>query len=177
MTRFPTLRSGVPRPRLGRARSVNRPMFAAVGVMAALGAAACGSSATATPSTSRSTTTTSIPPAALKGPTVTIDGKAYPVPTEFGTTPIDPTSDTGQQIIITSKGFLPYHLFADLNTPIVWTNLSSKPVRISFEYSAVRSPEIPPGGTFTYSSKDVYSFVYRSSTGYRGSVDIGAFQS
>ena len=106
----------------------------------------------------------------LAGPTVTISGHSYPVPTESGTTPIDPATASGQQIILTPKGFLPYMLFASLNEPITWTNLTPHPVRIRFEYSSVSSHLIPPGGTFTYFSRTIYTFVYRSSTGYHGTV-------
>lgn len=143
-----------------------------------LGLTACGGSSTATPPTSKapSTTSTSIPPPAVTTPTVTLNGHGYLVPTDDGH-PIAPLGGEGTQIILTNKGFLPYHLFADLNTPVVWTNLTAKPVRIWFEYSAVTSKLIPPGGTFTYTSKGEASFVYRSSTGYHGQIDFGAFTS
>jgi hypothetical protein len=142
-------------------------------------AAACSSAPTASPPTSTAIaggpTTTSTPPPPLRGPTVTIGGEQFPVPTENGI-PISALVGSGDQIVLTAKGFLPYQLFADLNAKIVWTNLTPKTVRITFEHSSVRSPWLKPGQTFSYSSSTLYSFVYRSTTGYHGTVAIGAFQ-
>ena len=40
-----------------------------------------------------------------------VNGKSVNVPTEDGTKPIFSRIDTGQQVIYTSKGFLPPYLF------------------------------------------------------------------
>jgi hypothetical protein len=147
--------------------------------LAGLLAAACSSAPAADPTTtgpiSGGPTTTSIPPPALKGPTVNVNGKVIPVPTENGI-PISPLVGTGDQIVLTTKGFLPYQLFADLNATIVFTNLTPKTVRITFEHSTVASPPLKPGETFNYSQSTSYSYVYRSSTGFHGTLAIGAFQ-
>lgn len=160
------------RPRLRRPQRLALLVAsAAIGIVLS----GCGGASTATPPSHQPTTTTSsVPATPLPGPTVDIHGHTYPVPTENGHE-IGPSGAAGTQIILTSKGFLPFHLFAGLNTTIVWTNLTSKPVRIWFEYSAIHSGSIPPGGHWTYSSKTLQSFVFRSSTGYHGQLDIGAF--
>ncbi len=153
------------------------------GVLLAVGgllAAACSTSPSAAPPTTAGTvsggsTTTSVPPPPLQSTTVTVGGRQLAVPTENGA-PISPLVGTGDQIVLTAKGFMPYQLFADLNAKIVFTNLTSQTVRITFEHSTVTSPLLKPGDTFSYSSSTLYSFVYRSSTGFHGTVAIGAFQ-
>jgi hypothetical protein len=141
---------------------------------------ACGSSGpTSSPTTKPDSTTTSIPTPQITTPTTTIDGHTYPVPTEPSAPgkPIDTYVATGDQVILTSKGFVPYRLFADLNTTITWTNLTGHTVTIRFlREGGARSGPIPPGGTFTYSSKTLDNFEYQSSTGFHGIVNIGAFQ-
>jgi hypothetical protein len=144
--------------------------FALVG----LGFAGCSSSAT--PHAAPTTTTSSVLTPAITTPTVTIDGHTYQVPTESGTNSIDPSVATGGQIVLTDKGFLPYHLFADINQPITWTNLSSHPVRITFLHMPGKSWRLPVGGSFTYSSPSLIGFEYLSSSGYHGIVSIGVFQ-
>ena len=97
------------------------------------------------------------------------------MPTEEGTHAIAPSLASGGQIVLTDKGFLPYHLFASLNQTITWTNLSSHPVRITFLHLPTKSGLIPVGGTFTYSSPTLVNFQYVSSSGYHGVVGIGDF--
>ena len=106
---------------------------------------------------------------------MTINGHTYPVPTEDGVHAIDPSLASGGEIVLTDKGFLPYHLLANLNEKITWTNLSSHPVRITLLHLPVKSGLIPVGGTFTYSSPTLVSFIYVSSSGYHGVVGIGLF--
>jgi hypothetical protein len=164
-------------------KTTSPPRAWLAGVLLVLGglvAAACSSAPGAAPPTtagadSGPATTTSVPPPPLRSTTVTVGGREIAVPTENGA-PISPLVGTGDQIVLTAKGFMPYQLFADLNAKIVFTNLTSKPVRITFEHSTVKSPLLEPGDTFSYSSSTLYSFVYRSSTGFHGTVAIGAFQ-
>ncbi len=71
----------------------------------------------------------------------------------------------GQQIIITVGGFLPKRLYATPSVLVVWTNLTDQPQQVVFDHFAVSSPEIPPGGTFTWSSQDSESISYHSVSG------------
>ena len=87
-------------------------------------AAACSSSPSTPSSGVSQSTTTSTTAQVIASSTITIGGKVYDVPSEGGGIPIKPYSDTGQQIIYTSSGFLPRTLYASLHTPVVWTNLS-----------------------------------------------------
>ena len=150
----------------------------AVGLVLGAGAlAGCSASpsSTADPPTTFSVTAPSVPTPAITTPTVTIDGRTYPTPTEVAGRAIDPLVATGDQIVLTNKGFVPYRLFAQLDQTITWTNLSSHPVRVTFLHLPVRSGVIPVGGTFTYSSKTLINFIYVSSSGYHGVVAVGAF--
>ena len=75
------------------------------------------------------------------------------VPTERGSRPISPSNDAGQQVIIAKQGYvLPVWLVAQVTLPIVWTNLSGSPQQVVFDTAPVRSPVIPPGGTFIWTS-------------------------
>jgi hypothetical protein len=121
------------------------------------------------------TTTTTAPTPELTTPTVTIDGHTYPVPTSNGRA-IDSEVDSSGQIILTDQGFLPYKELVNLNQPITWSNLSSRPVTISFLHMpGLTSHELPVGGTFTYTSPTLQNFEYVSSSGHHGIVSIGAF--
>lgn len=167
-----------PSPRRGRLRRAG--LLTLVLLSLALGLAACGGSSSSGPTTSTSTTI-KLPPVKvapeITTPTTTISGKSYTVPTEQPNEAVDPGTATGGQIIVTSKGVLPQHLFANLNQVITWTNLTSKPITVKFLYSvpAIRSGEIPTGGTWTYSSKTLYNFVFVTSNDLRGEVSIGEF--
>jgi hypothetical protein len=108
--------------------------------------------------------------------TVTIDGHSFRVPNGGGGRPIDAAVDTSGQIVLTDTGFLPQREIADLKQTITWTNLSSHPVTISFLNMPGTTPhQLPVGGTFTYSSATLINFEYVSSSGFHGTVSIGAF--
>jgi hypothetical protein len=137
-------------------------------------ASACSNSPT--PAAAPTTTTTSRPTPEITTPTVTIDGHAFPVPNDGGAKPINSAVDTSGQIVLTDKGFLPQQELADLNQTITWTNLSSHPVTISFSHMPGTTPhQLPVGGTFTYSSPTLINFEYVSTSGFHGTVSIGAF--
>lgn len=141
------------------------------------GGNAASSSTTATPTTSASTTSTgassttsSIP---VTGPslatiarssTVTVEGKKVAVPTDSGK-PISPNIDDGQQIIITVGGFLPKRLYATPSDLVVWTNLTNQPQQVVFDHFSVRSPMIPPGGKYSWTSPASESISYHSVSG------------
>ncbi len=154
------------------------------GVIVAVGVllAACGGGSSATSSTTSSspnssTTTPSLAPE-ITSSTVVLNGQSVKVPTEAGTTPIPNTNGQGQQIILSPHGFLPSSLIASLKESVTWTNLTSKPVTISFHYHGTPvSYTLAPGGAFSYYFPTLDNFVYSSSTGYHGSVSVGAFQS
>jgi hypothetical protein len=106
---------------------------------------------------------------------VTIGGHTYQVPMSDGHA-IDSAVDNSGQIILTDQGFIPYREIVNLNQPITWTNLSSRPVTISFQHvPGSTSHVLPVGGTFTYSSPTLQNFEYVSSSGHHGIVSIGAF--
>jgi ABC-type glycerol-3-phosphate transport system substrate-binding protein len=136
-------------------------------------ASACSNSPS--PAAAPTTTTSSRPTPEITTPTVTIDGHTYQVPNNGGH-PIDSAVDTSGEIVLTDKGFLPQREIVDLKQPITWTNLSSHPVTISFSHMPGTTPHhLPVGGTFTYSSPTLINFEYISSSGFHGTVSIGAF--
>ena len=162
---------------MGRQAALIRSRALALGavVTVALLLSSCASGSPPAASAAKSTTTTSVLTPAVISRTIVIHGHSYPVPSEDGVHAIDPSTDTGGQIILTNKGFLPYRLFADLKQKVTWTNLSSHPVRITFLHQPVKSKLIPVGGTFSYSSPTLINFEYVSSSGFHGIVSIGSF--
>jgi hypothetical protein len=56
---------------------------------------------------------------------------------------------------------MPQTLEANVTSPVVWTNLSGKPQRLIFLTIPVDSGTIPPGGTFTWSTKDAVVASYK----------------
>jgi len=137
--------------------------------------AACGSSPKTPPPRAVPTTTSTTAPV-ITSPNVTIGGKTYSVPSEGGGIPIKSLADTGQQVVYTSSGFLPRTLYSSLQTPVVWTNLSAKPLRLSLEHVGLAPVTIPVGGTYSW-TPNVLDFAYESSTGDGGIVNVGAFGS
>jgi hypothetical protein len=123
----------------------------------------------ATVRTNPTTTTAQV----IQAPTVTINGKTYDVPTDQGN-PITPLNDTGQQIVYTSTGFLPYTLYSSLQTPVVWTNLSPKPLVLTLLHTGVAPVTIPVGGTYSW-TPNVLDFGYAAQNGDAGIVNVGAF--
>jgi len=75
---------------------------------------------------------------------------------------LDPYFDSGQKIEITDDAFVPAQLIAVVDQPVVWTNTSSRPVAVVFDSEAVHSKEIPPGGTFSYTSDAAVSVTYHA---------------
>ncbi len=160
-----------PRRFTSRLRSGAAILFALGGVC--LVASACSNSPS--PAAAPTTTTSSLPTPEITTPTVTIDGHTYGVPNDGGR-PIDSAVDTSGEIVLTDKGFLPQREIVDLNQPITWTNLSSHSVTISFSHMPGTTPHtLGVGGTFTYSSPTLQNFEYLSSSGFHGTVSIGAF--
>lgn len=145
--------------------------------------AGCGSSPGH--SSNAATTSTTTPKATTTKPTTDLPtnigygtgsvGPADPsttVPSEDGRA-IAPDFGAGQDIIITSKGFEPETLEANVSAPVVWTNLSGLPQRIIFVDFSVDSGTIPPGGTFTWSTKYAVTSGYVSgTTGWHGTLEM-----
>ncbi len=90
------------------------------------------------------------------------------VPVEINGSPVAPGLDAGQNVIITPKGFAPEALEANVDFPVVFTNLSGKKQRVIFEHEPVDSGTIPPGGTFTWTDKFAIALAYDNTTGWRG---------
>jgi hypothetical protein len=140
----------------------------ALGVLSvALALAGCSTttaaSTTTTPSTVEITTTTvhSVPQY------VTVGGHKVLVPTENHHEPINSYSSFGQNVIITSKGFEPYKLYAASSTPIVFTNLTSKVQDVHFYHfpNLANSGPIPSGGSFSMKYDAAIDIVYGNRTG------------
>ena len=141
-------------------------------------AAACSSSPSSPSSgaapAARSTTSTTAQ--VIGSSTMTIGGKAYDVPSEGGGIPIKPYSDTGQQIIYTSSGFLPRTLYASLHTPVVWTNLSPKPLVLTLEHVGVCSGDHCDGRDLLVDAERA-RLRLQVVDGDAGVVNVGAFGS
>jgi len=137
-------------------------------------AAACSASPSSPSSSPTVRSTTSTTAQVIGSSTISIGGKTYDVPSESGGIPIKPYSDSGQQIIYTSSGFLPRTLYASLHTPIVWTNLSPKPLVLTLLNVGVAPVTIATGATYSW-TPNVLDFGYKSSTGDAGVVNVGAF--
>ena len=90
------------------------------------------------------------------------------VPTERASHPISSTIDDGQQIIISATGFLPPRLFSKPGIAVTWTNLTDEPQQVIFDYLPVKSPLIPPGGTFSWTSASSQSVAYKTGSGLHG---------
>jgi predicted outer membrane repeat protein len=150
--------------------------IAALLFVCALAAAGCGSAhGTGSPTTVKKSATTSTTAPEVTTPTITLDGKQFPVPTEGGTHPISSYRDTGQQVILTTKGFLPAMLFAVKEQPVVFTNLTPHTVKITFEVTAGEPPAtLAPGQSMSFLPKAL-QFRYSSSTHDGGAVFVGAF--
>jgi hypothetical protein len=76
----------------------------------------------------------------------------------------DPNFDFGYTVHITSKGFLPHWLVATCCQSITWQNLSGVTTSVVFDHLGVVSGPIPPGGTFSFTPKNVESIAYHSGT-------------
>jgi hypothetical protein len=96
------------------------------------------------------------------------------VPTERGSRPIDPSNDAGQEVVIAKGGYLlPEWLVADVGLPITWTNLSGTPQQVVFDDAPMRSPVIPPGGTFSWTSPGfAISLTYHTVAGHAGKLTL-----
>jgi hypothetical protein len=162
--------------RLGRITRGRRPALVAVAALAGVSLlAACGSTPphkAATPPTVA--TTSSVP--AITTPTVILNGKSVTVPTENPGVPITPGVATGQEVVFTDKGFLPAVLYAALKTPVTFTNLSSKTVKINLVGTGYPITSLAPGASFSWTPDDL-QFEYMATGGFHGKAEVGAFQS
>jgi hypothetical protein len=91
-----------------------------------------------------------------------VTGSTADPPSPSASRAIDPNVDAGQRIEIHPGAFYPAQLIAVVNQPIVWANLTSKPVEVVFDSGTVRSGEIQPGGTFSYTSNAAVSVAYHA---------------
>lgn len=154
----------------------NRLLLVAAFAASTVTFAACSSSpsksaATATTTHDVTTTTAQV----IASATVTLNGKTYPVPVEQPGAPIKPYSDTGQQVVLTSSGFLPYQLYASPGEAVVVTNLTPKTVTINTVSTEAPPHVLAPGASFSF-KPTVLAYGYASSTGKHSVVNVGAFQ-
>jgi hypothetical protein len=105
---------------------------------------------------------------------VDVGGKRVAVPTE-GKVPIGAATGSGTQVIITPTGFEPQVLYSTQGKAITWTNLTGQVQQVNFEYSSVRSGDIAPGKTFSWTPKTLISIRYDSTKGFSGNLLIGVF--
>ena len=82
------------------------------------------------------------------------------LPTEDGR-PIQPVVSAGQNVVILKQGCFPRELQASVTAPIEWYNLSKQPLRVVFEHFSVDSGTIPAGGTFTWKPGGAVIMNYR----------------
>lgn len=183
---IPTGRTGPPISRRRRGRLV----AVVAGLMTV--AAACSAAPSSTPSASNTARTTESPPASDSaspstggavtsttldaGRVVAAPSTPTTVPHERGVRPINPTVDNGQQILITSSGFVPAQLFADVTKPVVWTNLSGTTQQVIFDVFPVHSPPIPPGAQFIWQPSTTVDIGYHSASGTKGALILQAHQ-
>lgn len=158
-------------------------VLAGGGLIAAGGvAAACGTTAHAgTPASRRhAPVSSSVPANSAVGARMHVTfgtGSVGPpdptttVPTEDGRA-IEPSFQAGQDVIITPSGFEPQDLEANVSNPVVWTNLSGRPVRIRFLGFPVDSGTIPVGGTFTWSTSSAVAVTYVATSGWIGKLEM-----
>jgi hypothetical protein len=106
---------------------------------------------------------------------VLVGGKQVILPTEINDLPVGPSISTGQQVLLTPGGPWPRTLLASSRTPIVFTNLTVTPERVTFEHDNVRSTVIAPaGGTWSWKAQGLISIVYRDSQGTTGNLTVDA---
>jgi hypothetical protein len=105
-------------------------------------------------------------------PTVTVGGRTVAVPTQAHGRPVSPVVDDGQTVLISAAGFLPHRLFSSPGVPVTWTNLTDQAQRIEFDNEPVRSPAIPPGGTWSWTTQSSLSVAYRSASGLTGVITV-----
>ncbi len=144
---------------------MRRLSFACVGLAlaAALGATSCSGASTAT---------SSVPKHVRQY--VDVGGHRVAVPTE-GNAPIGVGTGSGTNVIITPTGFEPRVLYSTQGKAITWTNLTDQVQQVNFEYSSVRSGDIAPGKTFSWTPKTLISIRYLSPKGFSGNLLIGVF--
>lgn len=168
-----------------------RRRLAAVPALACLAAVtvlagACGSSGPSSGSHAAggSSSTTSSRTVAAAGAPMRVQfgtgsvGAADPTTTapSEGGNPIPSGFAAGQDILITSSGFEPQTLEANVSAPVVWVNETTQPQRIIFDGFSVDSGTIPPGGSFTWSSTNAVAIGYHSASGKMGKLDMNPVQ-
>jgi hypothetical protein len=81
------------------------------------------------------------------------------------TRPIDPNFDFGQRIVIGRTAVRPLWLVSQVHRPVVFQNRSrSRQVLVFDNYGTLRSPPIPPGGSWSFTPTTPVSIVYHSAT-------------
>jgi hypothetical protein len=157
--------SSIPPPRRS-VRSVSLPGGILGGALVAMALAltACGGGTTS----SASTTSTTAPVRYVH-----VNGKRVRVPVEPDGSLPSPGPESGDQVVITSSGFQPDHLFARVKVPITFTNLSSKPQQIDFEHFSITSPVIAPARKWSWTPKTGVSIQIVNREGQTGILDIG----
>lgn len=103
---------------------------------------------------------------------VEVGGRQVAVPRERPGEAIAAAVDDGQQVVLSARGPLPARLYATPGEAVTWTNLTDEPQRVVFDHFALRSPSIPPGGTFSWTSPASESVAYHTPSGLHGVVVV-----
>lgn len=149
-----------------------KSVLCAVLLVVAITLAACGSSNSASgTSTTRSSGTPdpSTPSTAdfyPKGHIVPKPDTPTTVPREAPGQPVTAYIGAGQQIIITPHGFWPATLYANFEVPITWTNNSGHAQTVSFDHIPVTSGVIPSGAQFVWKTHFGGSYTFSSASGF-----------
>lgn len=151
------------------------PALGAAFLAVLVAASACGTSPSSPPRRSTAPTT-----ASTVGPATTvIDGRTVRIPTERGDRPIAQAVDAGNQALIRADGFWPEQLMATADKPIVWTNLTTETVVLTFLNAYPPTPRtsgpIAPGSTFSWTPHTLIGLVIRSSTGFEEQLTVAPF--
>lgn len=76
----------------------------------------------------------------------------------------DPAFDYGFVVQITPTGFHPQQLVAACCAPIVWINLTNRPLSVVFDVEQGNSGLIPPGGQWRWTPPNTEAVAYHCGT-------------
>lgn len=107
---------------------------------------------------------------------VVVGGKQIILPTEVDGNAVTEQRATGQQVLLTASGPWPQQLFAHSSSPIVFTNVTDAPVKVTFEHYPVPTHTVEPaGGTWVWKAPGLISINYKDSRGGSGNLSVDVF--
>jgi hypothetical protein len=90
-------------------------------------------------------------------------GSTSPLPVATSAA-IDPNFDTGQTVLLTSRGVRPLWLVSQVGKPVEFRNVSGSSKTVRFDHAAVDSGPIAPGAVFRYTPRLPLSLTYHVGT-------------